>query len=96
MIVRTLVGAVVGAVIGFFGVVIGTVATIGLAFATESDAAIPYVIEASYVEVGGLPELQFMPNSMGMLVVVALFAAATAVYSATTGQRRRHESGIAR
>ncbi|WP_190394143.1 hypothetical protein [Nocardiopsis quinghaiensis] len=56
---------------------------------------IPYVIESSFQESGGLPELYFTPNYPGMLGVVIFFGALAMAYGISTG-RGRHKSGLAR
>ncbi|MET9712647.1 hypothetical protein [Nocardiopsis alba] len=94
MLVRAIGGAFVGALIGFFVSIIAAVSTVSMSFLTESTVEIPYVIESSFKEVGGLPELHFTPNFPGILSVIAIFGMATMIYTVTTGRLQNHRTGI--
>lgn len=88
MIVRVVTGGAAGAIIGFFLSVIMIVATIALSFLTESTVGVPYVIESSFKEVEGLPELSFTPNAPGIIGVIVACGAIAALCSLTTGRPR--------
>ncbi|GAA1089261.1 hypothetical protein [Nocardiopsis composta] len=88
MAVRAVSGAVIGIALGFFLTVIAVVSTIAISFVTETTVSIPYVIESSFKEVEGLPELYFTPNFLGMLGVIIAFGVMVMGYSMAAGHRR--------
>lgn len=96
MISRAVYGAFAGVFLGFFVTVFMAVATVAMSFLVESTVSIPYVIESSFEEAGGLPELYFTPNFPGMLGLIFTFGVVTMVCAIATGRRRHQRSGLTR
>ncbi|WP_415854501.1 hypothetical protein [Sinomonas sp. G460-2] len=79
MFARIVLSALGGIFVGVAVLVIVLIASVGFAWATGTRAFLPGIFEAWFTEENGLPAVDFEPNPWGMLVVVLLVSASTAV-----------------
>ncbi|WP_133520235.1 hypothetical protein [Curtobacterium flaccumfaciens] len=66
--------AAIGIILGITTAFLAMLATVLVAALSESPASIPLVFSASVGEENGLPSVEFLPNGLGLLAVIAVVA----------------------
>jgi len=91
---RHMVMTLSGVVFGAAALFLGLVAAAGIAFVTHGQTLIPGVFKAWFTSENELPALNFEPNVIGMMTVVAVLAGFYTVKALRTGKHICAESQL--